>query len=205
MDSKTQTFSQQLKNPFPKNVLHFRIGATSKQGNKAIPLFYITARDVEKRLDEVCGPDGWSFDLETIKSDNKTVAIKGCLGVRFPNKGWVYRSDIGEISKTAAYKGGASDSLKRCAVQFGIGRYLYYLENRWVPIDSYKQFTSDPRESLPNWALPSKIKNWEDIAESELDGADGVDLENLATPEENELLKKSAEVRKAILARGKES
>lgn len=207
--TKEQVFIEQLKNPFPTNVLKFRVGATSKKGDKAIPLFYVTARDVEKRLDEVCGPDGWSTRHEPIFENGKLLGTRFALSIRFPNGQWVTREDVGESSKASPLKGAVSDGIKRAAVQFGVARYLYYLDNKWAPIDQYKQFKSDPRESLPDWALPSKVENWEDVAEEELDGADGIDFDNLsedlATDEEKELLKKSKEVRKAILDRARES
>lgn len=206
--TREQAFVEQLKNPFPINILKFRVGATTKKGDKGIPLFYVTARDVEKRLDEVCGPDGWRTSHEPILEDGKLIGTKFSLSIKFPNGEWVTREDVGESSKASPLKGAVSDGIKRAAVQFGIGRYLYYLENRWMPIDQYKQFTSDPRESLPDWALPSKIDNWENIAEKELDGKEGIDFDNLATlatDEEKDLLARSKKVREAILARTKES
>ena len=203
-----EAFIQQLKNPFPKNVLKFRVGATTKKGDKGIPLFYVTARDVEKRLDEVCGSDGWKTSHQPILEDGKLIGTKFSLSIRFPSGEWITREDVGESSKASPLKGAVSDGIKRAAVQFGVGRYLYYLDNRWMPIDQYKQFTSDPRESLPDWALPSQVKNWEDVAEKELDGFDGIDFDNfgeLATDEEKDLLARSKKVREAILARAKES
>jgi len=206
--TREQAFIEQLKNPFPKNVLKFRVGATSKKGDKGIPLFYITARDVEKRLDEVCGPEGWQTSHEPIFENGKLIGTKFSLSLKFPTGEWVTREDVGESSKASPLKGAVSDGLKRAAVQFGIGRYLYYLDNRWMTINEFKQFTSDPRESLPDWALPSQVQNWEKVAEQELDGAEGIDFDNLAqliTDEERDLLARSKKVRNAILARAKES
>lgn len=207
-DKATEVFLEQLKNPFPVNILKFRIGATSRKGDSAIPLFYITARDVEKRLDEVCGGDGWKTSIEPVIENGKVTGTKYSLSIRFPSGEWVTREDVGEASKTSPLKGAVSDGIKRAAVQFGIGRYLYYLDNRWMKIDQNKNFTSDPRKSLPTWALPSQVPNWENIAEQELDGGDSVDFDNLnelATEEERKLLEKSKELRKAILARAQES
>ena len=52
-----------------------------------------------------------------------------------------------------AEKGQASDSFKRSAVLWGIGRYLYYLPNTWVDIDTNNKFKAP---KLPKWALPTK-------------------------------------------------
>jgi len=39
---------------------------------------------------------------------------------------WVTKSDGADDSSIESAKGGISDSLKRAAVQYGIGRYLYH-------------------------------------------------------------------------------
>lgn len=44
---------------------------------------------------------------------------------------------------------GNSDALKRAAVQFGIGRYLYAMDTgRWFPIDQYQHFTPDAEKQI---------------------------------------------------------
>src|SRR5262249_56412290 len=50
-------------------------------------------------------------------------------------------------------KAPSPDALKRAAVKFGIGRYLYALPPSWTDYDPTKrQFTSMP--TLPEWATP---------------------------------------------------
>ena len=51
-------------------------------------------------------------------------------------------------------KAAFSDALKRAAVKFGIGRYLYHLPGEWVEYDpSRRQLVRQPR--LPDWAQPT--------------------------------------------------
>lgn len=200
----------QLKNPFPTNLLKYRIGATTKDKTKAIPLFYLTARDVAKRLDDVLGLDGWSKRTELITISNGLVAAKTTIGIKLPNGEWLYRDGIGEPTQVAGPLGAESQSFKRAASNLGIGRYLYYLDAGWQPINEYKQFKSDPRNNLPEWALPSKdLKDWETVAQEQYNSDGDLDFENLpseiASDEEKELLRKSEEVRKAILNRKNES
>src|ERR1700710_2501614 len=45
---------------------------------------------------------------------------------------WVWKWDTGSESKVEAEKGQASDSFKRAAVKWGIGRFLYDLEIKKV-------------------------------------------------------------------------
>ena len=53
-----------------------------------------------------------------------------------------------------AIKGGLSNAMRRAAVQWGIGRYLYDLPQQWVPVDDYKQFKVTPR--VPDRFLPPR-------------------------------------------------
>ena len=200
----------QLKNPFPANLLKYRIGATTKDKKKAIPLFYLTARDVEKRLDDVLGMDGWTKETELITTASGLVAAKTTISIKFPNGEWLSRDGIGEPTQVAGPLGAESHSFKRAASNWGIGRYLYYLDGGWQPIDEFKRFKSDPRESIPSWALPNEnLIDWETIAEEQYNSDGELDIENLpseiASDEEKELLRKSEEVRKAILSRKNES
>ena len=48
-----------LKAPFPVDKLSWRIGQKNKDKTKAMMLVYIDSRDVQDRLDEVCGLN-WS-------------------------------------------------------------------------------------------------------------------------------------------------
>lgn len=52
-------------------------------------------------------------------------------------------------------KAAFSDALKRAAVAWGCGRYLYELPSQWVDYDPQKrQLVGTPR--LPDWAIPRK-------------------------------------------------
>lgn len=125
---------------FPDDELDFLPRATS--GGKALGLPYIDARDVMRRLDAVVGPANWSFDYDLVAPDGKFV--KGKLTVC-----GVTKCDAGEGStEDEVLKSAVSDALKRCAVHFGVGRYLYYLPKVWAPYDAQRrQFTEKPRLS----------------------------------------------------------
>jgi hypothetical protein len=101
---------------------------------------YIDARAVMNRLDMVVGTGNWSFDFDIQSGDGKMV--KGRLRVL-----GVEKCDAGEGSQEEeVLKSAVSDALKRCAVHFGIGRYLYYLPRVWAPYDAAKRrFTETPR------------------------------------------------------------
>ncbi len=135
------TFDQQqnLLAPFP--AVDFRPGHVS--GQRALALAYIDARDVMARLDAAVGGD-WEFDWEPVTPDGKRV--KGRLTVC-----GVTRCDAGEADREdEPVKSAVSDALKRCAVHFGVGRYLYHLPQVWGAYDPQKRSWSEtPRISKP--------------------------------------------------------
>jgi hypothetical protein len=74
---------------------------------------------------------------------------------------WITKADVGSPSEQPdggdRLKAAFSDALKRAAVKFGIGRYLYRLQAQWVDYDPVKkQFTQTPQ--LPAFALPKSAK-----------------------------------------------
>lgn len=193
----TKSFSadamlKQLKNPFDPKFVKCRVGATSKDKKKGIALFYIDSREVQKRLDEICGIDGWQSKFYATE---KGVVCE--LSIRMPNGAWITKSDGGVYSeKVTPFKGGCSDAFKRAAVQFGIGRYLYYIPNQWYPLTEFRTFKEEPK--LPKWALPNPdIADWEKLAIQEYDQSKDVDLEQI---QETEILEQSNSRKAEIIA-----
>lgn len=142
---------QKLQEPFSPTEIEWRVGATTGDKSKGIALAYVTNRAIQSRLDEVFGPFGWKNEYKEWKNNSQLCGISV-----FYNGEWITKWDGADDSETEAIKGGLSDSMKRAAVQWGIGRYLYNLENEWVPLElagkSYK-LAKTPR--LPKWALPA--------------------------------------------------
>lgn len=129
-----------LKAPFPPNKISWRVGSTTKDKTKGMALAYIDARDVQDRLDEVCGVDGWQCRYIPMH-DKKTVCEIGlfcCRPGEVVNE-WIWKSDGAGDSDIEAEKGALSDAFKRAAVRWGIGRYLYDLDSPWVELDTYEK------------------------------------------------------------------
>lgn len=120
-----------LAAPFPPDVVSWRVGPTTKNKDKGMALAYIDARDVQDRLTEVCGPFGWQCKHEV--SGDKRVTCH--IGIKCPDTGeWIWRSDGAGESEMDGEKGSYSDSFKRAAVKWGVGRYLYDIDSPWMPI-----------------------------------------------------------------------
>lgn len=92
---------------------------------------YITARQVQDRLDAVVGPGNWQSDWTCIRSDHPVAAR---VGVAIFG---VWKWDVGYSNNPEAddeqdrgyeqepLKAAVSDGFKRAAVQWGVGRFLY--------------------------------------------------------------------------------
>lgn len=145
--SHLSQLQRRLQAPFPSHLVGWKPQAFTKDRSRALLVAYVDARAVQDRLDAVC-PDDWSFEILVVASTTPTV--KGRLTVL-----GVTREDIGEAGEGEAgtLKAASSDALKRCAVQFGIGRYLYDLPKTWVNWnDARREPVTTPE--LPEWARP---------------------------------------------------
>jgi hypothetical protein len=137
-----------LHTEFDKNKVHWRAQTLTSKGDKAMALAYIDSRDVQERLDAVCGPENWQAEHYDC-GDGKL----GCrIGIKV-NDEWVWKGDGAGNTDVEAEKGAFSSAFKRAAVLWGVGRYLYDLPAPWVPCETYtgrdgkprfKKFTADP-------------------------------------------------------------
>jgi hypothetical protein len=119
-----------LRAPFAPERISWRVGSTNGDKTKGMALAYLDARDVQDRLDDVLGPDGWANRYPHVGA--KTVCE---IGIRMDDSSWVWKSDGAGDSDIEAEKGALSDAFKRAAVKWGIGRYLYDLDSPWVKIE----------------------------------------------------------------------
>lgn len=137
---------EQLFAEFPRDAVSWRAQSMTKDGTKAMALAYIDARDVMDRLDDVCGSENWQDRYEF--HGTRTICY---LSIRVGDE-WITKADGAGDSDVEAEKGAISDALKRAAVKWGIGRYLYHIVTPWVPCETYesggkkhwKSWTVDP-------------------------------------------------------------
>lgn len=105
---------------------------------------YIQARAVFARLDEVATPDRWAIDYRETElqlapgetsQQGRTHRLRPglvCTLSILGSHGWIHRQDAVEIERRVdgenrpdPWKTACSGAVKRCAVLFGMGRYLY--------------------------------------------------------------------------------
>lgn len=116
---------------FPRDAIHWRAQTVTKAGDKALALAYLDARDVMDRLDAVCTPGGWRNTVTETPKGRLVATIEIKVGDE-----WVGKTDGAGDTAVEGEKGGISDALKRAAVLWGIGRYLYRMPDVWAPCET---------------------------------------------------------------------
>jgi hypothetical protein len=143
---------ERLQAPFPAEDIEWRVGSTTQDKSKGLALAYITNRAIMNRLDDVFGPFGWHNEYKEWKQNSQLCGIS----IKYEDE-WITKWDGADDSATEAVKGGLSDSMKRAAYQWGIGRYLYKLPSQWHKLKpAGKSYVLDGKPSLPAWALPKE-------------------------------------------------
>lgn len=127
---------------------------------------FITAREVMARLDLVFGPGGWTSSVVPFEVGKEPGFVCRITA------GGVYHEDVADLTDVEAVKGGASGAMKRAAVHFGIGRYLYDLPGGYIQVDPKGVFHGELRKDgtaggktrfswnpppLPAWAIPDAV------------------------------------------------
>ena len=115
----SKDIAQALAAPFdPKDL-------KQRPGRAGLVFTYADARAVAQRLDDVLGVTGWQFEVAV--ADVPRSVVKGSLTIVVEGK-TVIHEDFGYPNSTSddePLKSAASDALRRCAAQVGVGRSLY--------------------------------------------------------------------------------
>jgi len=151
-----------LLEPFPETSIEWVVVNCGLRDNKpwAIICAYIDNRAIQQRLDDTVGAENWKNEF--IKVDDGFLCG---LSIKVGNE-WVTKWDGASLTEYEPFKGGLSNAMKRSAVQWGIGRYLYNLDR------SYANFNQNGKLSckvegkyyhydaptLPALALPKNNK-----------------------------------------------
>lgn len=169
---------ERLRDPFSPQDIEWRVSRAGRArgGIYCRVLAYITARAIQERLDEVCGPEGWQISQPIQFTHERKCGIG--VGISILSEGeWITKWDMAELTDSSAsippYKGGFSGAMKRAGAQWGIGRYLYHLsemraevreeepsgrEWNWAKLAEKHgggSYWWKPPE-LPGWALPKE-------------------------------------------------
>lgn len=141
---------KKLSEPLSVDQIEFRVQSINKGGYATI-LAYKDARVDQQRLDDVVGPLNWK--REHTRDNHNCVISIWCDD----KKQWVSKEDTGTESAAEKEKGLASDSFKRAAFNWGIGRELYDYPLIQVKLNQ-DEFTVEGNKAKQTWNL--KLKEW---------------------------------------------
>ena len=142
-----------LRDPFPASDIEWKPGAVSRDKKKGLAMAYLTNRAIQDRLDDVCGPENWRNVFRPGPAGGVLCGLSiNVTGDPLAPR-WVTKWDGAENTDFESVKGGLSGAMKRSAVQWGIGRYLYDIPSCWVPLNERGRFAEAPR--IPPSHLPA--------------------------------------------------
>lgn len=129
-------FMQRLAEPFAAEAVEWRVQSSGKTSRgpwvRVIP--YVTNRAIMDRLDAVAGPGNWTNRYEALHS-----GLVCGISIRIGDQ-WVTKWDGADMADEDDGRGidrvkmGCSNAMKRAAVQWGIGRYLYDVGEHYAEI-----------------------------------------------------------------------
>ena len=131
---------RELSQPFTMEDLEWRVqqAGSNQNGFWARIIAYVTNRAIQNRLDNVVGAFAWRNKFSPLPNSVGDGAMCA-LSIKFENE-WVTKYDGSENTQIEAIKGGLSGAMKRSAVHWGIGRYLYDVEAMYAICISDEQF-----------------------------------------------------------------
>jgi hypothetical protein len=130
----TQIDLKKLKEPFPGREIEWRVQQCGKKNGKfwAMVLCYLQARAVQNRFDQVVGPENWQTKYRPIQVGSES-GVECTISVKIAGE-WIEKTNVAPMTDIEKLKGAYSDSFKRAAVEWGVGRYLYELEPKFAEI-----------------------------------------------------------------------
>jgi hypothetical protein len=156
-----KTIFELLAEPFPHDVVEWKVRTVGRDGRSALALCYIDARSVMARLDEVVGPQNWR---DRYREEAARMICE--LDIRIDGE-WITKSDGSGDSDFESEKGGISGAFKRAGVKWGIGRYLYDIDALWADCECKKDRNGYIKDKRGNFVF----KNWTDAGQRMLDDA----------------------------------
>lgn len=175
-EKTSQEVADALAKPMPYK---WRLKTVTNKAKKPYPdgtrgqfLAYIDARDVFNRLDGVVGMANWQSEVKRINEDGSVIVT---LKIRTVDTEWLIHEDVGYPNNPGAgvedepLKAATSDAIKRAAIHFGIGRFLYDLPPTWTEIDANGQPLRQLANAAPDHASvdPQSGEIYDDSGEYE--------------------------------------
>lgn len=139
--------TRELRRPFSSDAIEYRPLGRAGRDSKVAVIFYIDSRLVVARLNQVAGAANWMDAYEPLlrhEAPTQFYPVECRLTVYGVTKVDVGGDRHNEPSEHA-WKGAYSDALKRAAVKFGVGAFLYSIPRIRVGADVDKADSDDPK------------------------------------------------------------
>lgn len=127
---------KKLSAPFPDDTVGVRIQGVNKDGTRARLVCYLQHTDVYTRIEAV--DPSWKSEILSVDWVGTACFTRMRLTILGAS-----RENVGEGEDP---KSSASDAIKRCAMLFGVGRYLYDVET--VTVDY-----NEARDKWKTWTV----------------------------------------------------
>lgn len=185
MESKTaQEIFAALKHPFAPEDLEWRLQHVKKETPYGLAVPYVTNRAIQNRLDDVVGPGNWYNEYKPWHQSGEKASQLCGISIYFEEtQRWVTKWDGAEDSDIEPVKGGLSDSMKRAAVQWGIGRILYEMDAVFVDVEQRGK----------TWVIPKKEQSKMDSAYLDMLKRKGLTPAGSASPQPQSKPRQAAE------------
>ena len=143
MTDEHKDYEKLLSDPFEESDIEWRVQQSGMSKNPWVMVIpYVTNRAITQRLDDVFGLFGWEDEYKpTPDGRGMLCGITVCVGEKkvtkwdgaeIPRQFTQAEIDKGKKQTIDPIKTVLSNSEKRAAVKFGIGRYLYNLETQFA-------------------------------------------------------------------------
>lgn len=131
--SESQIQAELLK-PFKASDVEWRLQWADKEKKQGLAVPFIDNRAIQARLDATVGIFGWRNEFTEWQGEGGSKKAQLCTLYIYSEtrSEWIGKSDGADNSDIEPVKGGLSDSMKRAAVEWGIGRFLYEFTPQWV-------------------------------------------------------------------------
>jgi hypothetical protein len=127
--------NEELKKPMQPHEIEWRIAG---KGTRTTVVPYLQNRAVMDRFDAAFGVNGWQNTFERWGDKGVKCGLSVLCGDE-----WITKFDGADDTAIEPTKGGFSDSMKRAAVQWGLGRDLYKYP---------RVFIEGEHKYIPDWA-----------------------------------------------------
>ena len=149
INQANQEIMNKLEAPFAFEEVEAKIQVNGNNSNsgkgRAMVVFYLDSRAVQKRLDEVVGAFNWKNQFSPWHDNSQICGIS----IFDQKRGeWITKHDGAGSSNIESIKGGLTDAFKRAAVLWGIGRYLYQIDGVWIEVEQKGRIDDSQRGKL---------------------------------------------------------